>query len=456
MATGGETKKTLMYAGVAFLLIALALVTAPRKITPDAFLDQGESFFPEFEDPNEARTLEVIDFDEATGSARPFKVTFQGGRWSIPSHHDHPADGKDRLAKTAAGVIGIRKDDFRTDNVSDHEACGVIDPLDQTATSFKGRGQRVTIKGDNDLVLADFIVGKEVEGREGFRFVRVPGQKRVYAVRMDIDISTKFSEWIESDLLQVAKDDIEQITIKDYSINERTGQLNDRDLMVLDRQESVWTANRMSEDQEVDLTRLGKVLTALDELGIEGVRRKPQGLSGRLTRSSDSLTVTTADMISLQNKGYFFTRDGRLVSNEGELLVTTSEGIVYTLRFGEIVYGSGLTVTAGTGGSSGKPNEPGENRYLFITTEFNRERFPEPTAPTNTAFLSRPDSVWTGDDRANKTAYDAHQTWTEKNRRRLKLSDDLNARFANWYYVISAKSFDELRVTRGDLVGQKG
>jgi hypothetical protein len=65
-------------------------------------------------------------------------VTFENGRWTIPSHHGYPADGKDRLAKTAAGLIGLTKDDFRTDNVADHEACGVIDPLDNTVQTLKG------------------------------------------------------------------------------------------------------------------------------------------------------------------------------------------------------------------------------------------------------------------------------------------------------------------------------
>ena len=135
------------WAGAAVLLLLLAFLTAPRGFTPDAFLDQGEAFFPEFTDPNVATTLEVIEFDEETAASRPFKVTFTQGKWTIPSHHDYPADGQDRLARTAAGVIDIRKDDFRSNNVADHEACGVIDPLDQTVTTLKGRGKRVTIKG---------------------------------------------------------------------------------------------------------------------------------------------------------------------------------------------------------------------------------------------------------------------------------------------------------------------
>ncbi len=190
-----EIKKTMTFGGVALVLVLLALITAPRQTTPDAFVDRGEAFFPDFTDPNVATTLEVIEFNDETAAASPFKVAFQDGRWTIPSHHDYPADGKDRLAKTAAGVIGITKDDFRSDNVSDHEVCGVIDPLDET-TSLTGRGKRVTIKGEGEEVLADLIIGNEIEGRENFHFLRVPGQKRVYASKIDIDISTKFEDWI--------------------------------------------------------------------------------------------------------------------------------------------------------------------------------------------------------------------------------------------------------------------
>ena len=83
-----ETKRTILFAGVAVALAALALIFAPRRITPEAFLDQGEPFFPEFTDPNEAITLEVIDFDEMTGAARPCKVKFKKRRGIIPTHHD--------------------------------------------------------------------------------------------------------------------------------------------------------------------------------------------------------------------------------------------------------------------------------------------------------------------------------------------------------------------------------
>ena len=124
-----ELKKTSMFGGAAIVLVALALLTTPRRAEPDAFFDVGQTFFVDqdgngFTDPNSATTLEVVEFDEDTAAAATFRVTNRDGLWTIPSHHDYPADGEERLANTAAGIIAITKDDFRSENVTDHESFG--------------------------------------------------------------------------------------------------------------------------------------------------------------------------------------------------------------------------------------------------------------------------------------------------------------------------------------------
>lgn len=450
-----ENRKTIWFAGAAVVLTVIALILAPGRITPTAFLDQGEPFFPEFTDPNEAITLEVTSFNEQTGQAQPFMVTFTDGRWTIPSHHDYPADAKDRLAKTAAGVIGIIKDDFRTDNPADHELCSVIDPLDDVAIGLTGRGKRVTLKGKNENVLADFIVGNPIEGREGFRFVRVPGQKRVYAARMDIDLSTDFKDWINTDLLEVDKNAIEKVVLMDYSINERTLRIEQRDNLILTKDGAAWKADNMKSSQKIDSTRMQEFLTVIDTLKIVGVRPKPEGLSQNLKQSGGNIEIGAADRMSLQAKGFYFSRDGDLKSNEGEMQVYSGDGVIYTLRFGEVLYGSGMAVSAGTEESGEEQSGPAENRYLFITTSFDASKFPEPSKPENTDFLNKPDSLLTDADRKNRRLHQDHQAWENKVNRGRGKSEDLNARFADWYYVISSASFEKLNLDRKDLVVKK-
>ena len=173
---GPELRRTQTIAGAALLLTVLAAVSAPRNPEPSDFVDLGEPFFPGFEDPEEAMSLEIIEFDAATAEAIPFRVQNVNGIWTIPSHHDYPADGEDRLAQTAAGVMLLEKDDFRSENVADHPALGLVDPLDEGAVSLIGRGRRVTVKAGGDRVLADLIIGNQVPDREGSYFVRVPGK----------------------------------------------------------------------------------------------------------------------------------------------------------------------------------------------------------------------------------------------------------------------------------------
>ena len=461
-----ETRKTLAFVAAAAVVTAAAFLAAPDDPTPEAFSDRGEAFFPDFVDPNDAVSLEVIEFDEATGGIDAFSVVFKGTRWRIPSHHNYPADDKDRLARTAAGLIEVRKDDVVAEIAADHEALGVVDPLDESIASLSGRGKRVTIKDGNDNLLADLIVGRNVPGREGqYRYLRVPGQKRTYAARFDVDVSSRFGDWIEKDLLEVDQARIEQVILKDYSIDEGTRMLDQRDTIVLSRGDPDWTASRMRPGQKVDGVKMEDLLKALDELTIVGVRPKPAGLSRSLEDNDEGISITRGDLASLQQKGYYFTGDGQLVSNEGETQIRTEDGVIYTLRFGEIVYGAGDEVTAGlagagpSGGSvgpggfgAGSPAGPGENRYLFITTGFDASLFPEPSRPADLGFQTRADSLWTDADRTNADLQEKHEAWRQRVDTGRRTSADLNARFAQWYYVISAESFDRIRLRRADLV----
>ena len=450
-----ETRKTLTLVGVAAVLLVLALVTAPGKVNPEAFDDVGEPFFGDFEDPNAATTLEVIEFDEDTGTARPFKVTFEEGVWTIPSHHDYPADGKDRLAKTAAGLIGIGKDGLRANSAADHEACGVVDPLDETISSLAGRGERVTVKDASGQVLADLIIGKATGEEDNLHFVRVPGQKRTYVSRLDLDISTSFADWIETDLLEVEKDNIDKITIKDYFINERTRRVVERGEIPLSKEDGTWTAAKMRSSEEVISTKMNDLLAGIDELSIVGVRPKPEGLTQSLQRASEDMPISQEALLSLQSKGFYFTRDGSLLSNEGELEVETATGVTYILRFGEVLYGTDEAVTAGSDSSDDESAGPGENRYLFITTTFNPDRFPEPKRPANLAFQGKKDDDLTDQDKRNKELHEKVQEWEKDVAENREISERLNQRFAEWYYVISSSSFDKIHLEKGDLIQEK-
>ena len=426
-----ETKKTLIIAGVALLLGVVAFASAPRRALPDLFFDVGEPFFPEFADPEAAATLDVVEFNAETASAMPFQVTNRDGLWRIPSHHDYPADGAERLSNIAADIISLTKEDFRSDNVADHEALGVIDPTDLAATSLVGRGTRATVKDANDEALADLIVGRPVEGRPGLRFVRAPDQKRVYTARFEADISTRFEDWIEKNLLEVERDQVVHIVLNEYQVDEATRRASRPRAFTVDKvDDTIWSGSAVPSGQEVDYVQMNLLVGAIMNLEIAGVRPKPEGMTGNLRDAAMAGSISREDLTDLVNKGFYPTADGGLLSNEGELLVRTTEGVLYTLRFGEIVYGRGDAVLLGDETSDDAETGPGENRYVFIEAEFDEAALPEPPA----------------------SDADAHASWERRVGEGREKADRLATRFASWYYVVSAGSYDRIHKPREDFL----
>jgi hypothetical protein len=74
---------------------------------------------------------------------------------------------------------------------------------------------------------------------------------------------------------------------------------------------------------------------ALENLKIVDVRPKPAPLAQDLKTGKLALSLETA--MSLRQKGFFITPNGRLLASEGEMSVETASGLVYSLRFGDVV-----------------------------------------------------------------------------------------------------------------------
>jgi hypothetical protein len=414
-----ETRKTATFCGMALALVAVTWATTPRLRTPDVLVDRGQLFFPQFTDPNPAASLEVVQFEERNAAIKPLKVQNRNGRWTIPSQFDYPTDAKDRLAKTAAAIIAMRRDDVASDTLADHERMAVVDPLDNNVPTLAGRGTRVTVRGAREELLADIILGNPVASRPGYRYVRQPGQRRVFVSNVgDLTVSTAFGDWIERDLLQMTAQDIDAINIRNYALDRSTGQVVPGDTLLLQRMGDQWSLYGLRPGEQLDLGALDVVIRSLVNLTISGVLPKPPGISATLREAVGSATLTEADIADLRGKGFYLTPTGQLVSNRGEVVIRTTSGVFYTLRFGDIAPGGADAPSAAPAADGSAPPAANENRYMFIMVDSNPQMAKTPSLAA---------------DGAEKT--------------RL-----LRARFAPWYYVISANSFSAVQASRADLV----
>jgi hypothetical protein len=358
-----ETKRTLIYLGVAVLSVGAATAThyVSRPKLDVEYQGVGTEFYPEFQDPTTAQVLRVVAYDPDTAAAKIFKVEYRDGKWRIPSHHDYPADGKDRLARTAASVIGMTKTAPISRLKSDQARYDVVDPEDTDATVLTGRGQKITIAKNDGTVLAEYVVGKPAEGQTDLYYVRgtkTEDNNAIYLAKLKLDLSTKFGDWIEPDLLKVDRDKLTDIRSDSYSIDDTQGVLVPGEVTELKRKTSTdpWKLIGMNDKtEELKTDVVNQIVTNLDGLRLVGVRPKPQGVNPDLSidkRIADSRELVFALRSDMANRGFYIASDRRggatrLVSKEGEFEAGTNEGLRYALHFGQIFTGTEFDIETG-------------------------------------------------------------------------------------------------------------
>ncbi len=226
-----------------------------------------------------------------------------GGVWSIPSHQNYPADAQQHLGQAATTLIGLEILGVASTKPGEHELYGVLDPDPKTVgPGSVGIGTRVTMKDGQDNTLADLIIGKEVKDQPGLRYVRKAGRDQVYRVLIKTDtLSTKFGDWIEKDLLKLNPLDIRSVQLNDYSsgagrtADGRIGverELRNQIILDYDDTKNAWTVGKLiqydadekpvpadlEENEELNNEKLAALKTALDDLQIVDVERKPAGM----------------------------------------------------------------------------------------------------------------------------------------------------------------------------------
>ncbi len=408
--------RTFTFAGVAILSTILAIAsnyfTKPARTDGEG--DYGRDFNPEFTDAARATSMRVAAWDEDTATPRKFAVEYKNG-WKIPTFHDYPADGKDQLSKAAASVIGLKRGSLASRYKTDHERLGVIDPLDEESQATKGRGKRITLS-ENQTTLADFIIGNKVEGSEDKVYLRKYGEDKVYKVAARFEVSTKFADWAETDLLKASGSDITRVRGSRPKINADDEYEGD-ETVELSREKfgDPWKLASLDEaTEELKTTDIDAMVTTLDDLRLVGVRPRPafQGkpildadlkvnLPKELRSNPQVINEIKRVLLSdLGEKGFKVGQDAegqtQIVSREGELSAGTKDGVLYRLTFGSVFSGSEQEIEIGSkadekGNDKGKkkpagkekPEDQKKSRYLIVRVSFDDKLLPPPpTEPT--------------------------------------------------------------------------
>lgn len=439
-----STSRTLSFLAVAIIssLTAWLAYDSIQPSTVDGYDEVGREFFPEFDDATKATSLTVKAYDDDTREATTFQVRKNDdGVWVIPSHHDYPAEAEERLGRTSTSLLGVKKTAVASRFEDDWKRYGVVDPDADGSADAEQRGTRLTLSDSSDNPLVDLIIGKSVENRSSHYYVRQPDKETTYVTELDVDLSAKFSDWIEPDLLKITSSDIISLTVDNYSIDEQRGAILRKETLDFLKEDmktsGAWTLTGLDEEtEELDKSPVSSIATNLDQLKIVGVRKKPPGLEDDLRVPPQIKKIMMQELQrEMQQQGFFVGPDetgegSRIYGNEGELVAGTDKGVQYTLYFGEIARGSAKDIETGLSSADEKgedensadgddaksdesdgdsEEEEGPRRYLLVKVDLNEALLGEkpvaPVEPVKPDILKqaeKPDHKDKGGDKADE------------------------------------------------------
>ncbi len=405
-----ETQKTGIFAAVAAVSVLLAVLTRPVTVTKEEESGTAKAgdllFKDEAADVTKAASLKITKFDENKLSMDSFEIVRdkQTNLWRIPSEYNYPADADEQLKNATSPLAGLKILDIIKDaGPGDHALYGVIEPTDKLEAGVTGVGMLVSVADASGKAMASLIIGKKDKNNEQLHYVRIPNQDPVYSVEIDTSaFNTDFKKWIKPDLLNVKGFDIVGIGIRDYQTQQRPGPQGIQVALArsmeadtsYDTTTSKWSLDRLlefeganskevklSDTEELKGDKLNSLRTAAQSLQIVGVRPKPKGLATDL-KADKALLENQESMVSLLEQGFIPYPNGdttEILANAGETLLTTKDGIRYTLRFGEEVIASGSIETSADDKDKDKEASTSKRqRYLLVTASLDESKFPAP------------------------------------------------------------------------------
>lgn len=475
-----EFKKTLL-----FVILAVAAagaswyVNRPIQTADSVENGLGTQLFPDFKNPNDATSLEIVKYNSQTSEKSSFQVKQVNNRWSIPTHDNYPTDAQTQLVEAASDVMGLEILNQVSTDSGDQETYGVVDPDEKDLPpGSRGVGTKVVLRNAHGDVLLGLIIGDNVKNTKDQRYVRRVGQNPIFTTKIYTDkLSTNFGDWIEKDLLQIDVWDIKSITVNDLALKIQNGEpyLRDNGMMKFafdDQADPSWSLEEMTisdkngklkqlkmrDDEGLDVARIGRLAQALDDLKIVDVRRKSDAFSKSL-KQTGSYKVDVETQADLISKGFCLLpipvpgggEQITLLSTDGDITVDMGNGVEYILRFGAIAD----NVRSDKGEST-------VNRYLFVMVQFNPdgvkkpELEPVPEAPNENS----PDAAAVAEimqkiadvKAANEKKTKQYEAALAKAKEKV---EKLNKRFADWYYIIDDEEYKKIHISRKDVIAKK-
>jgi hypothetical protein len=216
--------KTVFNGLIILTLLAVAAAFMLGRETPSTDASPSSLLLPQLEDQvNDVDWLRVSAGGETIATARR-----DGTAWVIDEAGAYHADW-DQLQALLSGLASARVIEPKTRNPDYYDRLGVEDPARPGATG-------VFVEFQPESGLPGVVVGRQAQGREG-QYLRLVDSDQAMLVDREFDLPRTIRGWIESDVIDIADDEVVEVAIThsgDNVVVARKVSADDEDFVLQD------------------------------------------------------------------------------------------------------------------------------------------------------------------------------------------------------------------------------
>ena len=190
-------------------IVVLAIISINLNNSNYGFENRGKLFLDNFtKNVNEITTISIRSFEN--------NINLVKQNNSYISESSYPLK-KGLWENLITSLSLLRIEELKTNDPSRHSQLNLLLPeQNKSKDEDEGYGTKITLKKEDGTIYSSILFGmvdRSVGGISGGQFARFPNEDQTYRLKGAIRMPTTKSDWFESLLLSIKKDDVQKINL---------------------------------------------------------------------------------------------------------------------------------------------------------------------------------------------------------------------------------------------------
>ena len=190
-------------------IVILAIISINLNKNNYSFENRGKLFLDNFtKNVNEITTISIRSFEN--------NINLVKQNNSYISESSYPLK-KGLWENLITSLSLLRIEELKTNDPSRHSQLNLLLPeQNKSKDEDEGYGTKITLKKEDGTIYSSILFGmvdRSVGGISGGQFARFPNEDQTYLLKGAIRMPTTKSDWFESLLLSIKKDDVQKINL---------------------------------------------------------------------------------------------------------------------------------------------------------------------------------------------------------------------------------------------------